>query len=84
MSMDGGDSSPLNASGVDFSNATQANDFLGEILDDSVFMMDSNMYARIFWYGIVVVIGMFGVAKIYFQAIAEQRYESRILILLLF
>ncbi len=44
--------SPLNASGIDFSNDTQASMFLGEILDDSQFQIDGNMYARNFWYGV--------------------------------
>jgi len=49
--------SPLNASGIDFSNSTQASIFLGEILDDAVFQVDGNMYARNFWYGVCAVIG---------------------------
>jgi ferric-chelate reductase len=49
--------SPLNASGIDFSNSTQASMFLGEILDDTVFQVDGNMYARNFWYGVCAVIG---------------------------
>ena len=49
---------PLDASGVDFSNATQASDFLGEILDDTVFQVDGNMYARCFWYGLCAVIAV--------------------------
>ena len=49
---------PLNASGIDFSNSTQASDFLGEILDDTVFQVDGNMYARNFWYGVCAVIAV--------------------------
>ncbi len=49
--------SPLNASGIDFSNSTQAAMFLGEILDDTQFQIDGNMYARNFWYGVCAVIG---------------------------
>lgn len=48
----------LNASGVDFSNDTQAMDFLGEILDDSDLQISGNAFARYFWYGVVVVIGI--------------------------
>ena len=47
---------PLNASGVDFSNSTQASMFLGEILDDTEFQVDGNMYARNFWFGVCAVI----------------------------
>ncbi|KAF8867297.1 putative FRE ferric reductase-like transmembrane component [Acephala macrosclerotiorum] len=48
--------SPLNASGIDFSNSTQASTFLGEILDDTEFQVEGNMYARNFWYGVCAVI----------------------------
>ena len=48
----------LDASGVDFSNDTQAMDFLGEILDDSDLQISGNAFARYFWYGVVVVIGI--------------------------
>jgi ferric-chelate reductase len=64
MSMPGGgdgDSSslvPLNDSGVDFSNYTQAFNFQQEILDDSILQVIANTYARAFWYGVVVVIAI--------------------------
>lgn len=56
----GSDSSTgaLTAAGVDFSNETQAMDFLADILDDSVLGVQGNQYARYFWYGVVVVIGI--------------------------
>ena len=50
--------SPLNASGIDFSNSTEASMFLGEILDDSQLQIDGNMYARNFWYGVCAVNGI--------------------------
>ena len=57
MSMGGASSdAPLNASGIDFSNSTDAATFLGEILDDTVFQVDGNMYARNFWFGVCAVI----------------------------
>lgn len=55
---DDGSTAPLTAAGVDFSNETQASDFLGQLLDDSDFQIDGNAMARRFWYGIVVVIGL--------------------------
>jgi len=67
MSMGGGGSSsltPLNDSGVDFSNFTQAYDFQQEILDDSILQVIANANARYFWYGIVVVIGIASLANI--------------------
>lgn len=60
-SSEGSSSTPLNSSGMDFSNRTQALDFLGQILDDSVFQVTGNQYARYFWYGVVVVIGIAGI-----------------------
>jgi hypothetical protein len=62
MPMGGGSSSsqltPLNDSGVDFSNWTQAFNFQQEILDDSIIQVIANYYARAFWYGVVVVIAI--------------------------
>jgi ferric-chelate reductase len=58
--------SSLNASGVDFSNSTEASVFLGEILDDSQFQIDGNMYARNFWYGVcafIVICAFFNFAQ---------------------
>jgi len=61
MPMDNGSPTtltPLNDSGVDFSNFTQAYNFQQEILDDTILQVIANGYARDFWYGIVVVIGI--------------------------
>ena len=75
MSGMGGDgSAPLNASGVDFSNATQAMDFLGAMLDDSVFQIDGNAQARNFWYGIVVVIGVAGISNAIWRGALKMRH----------
>lgn len=52
------DGSALNDTGFDFSNMTQAADFLGEILDDTVFQIDGNAAARHFWYGVCAVIAI--------------------------
>jgi hypothetical protein len=49
---------PLNDSGVEFSNFTQAYNFQQEILDDSILQVIANSYARYFWYGVAVVIGI--------------------------
>jgi ferric-chelate reductase len=52
MSMGGGSSSmtltPLNDSGVDFSNFTQAYNFQQEILDDTILQVIANEYATDF------------------------------------
>ncbi|KAK9364962.1 ferric reductase NAD binding domain-containing protein [Lipomyces kononenkoae] len=55
---------PLNDSGVDFSNETQAFDFLQLILDDTELQVIGNAYARAFWYGVVVVIGITAIFNI--------------------
>jgi len=57
----GGDSDsqmPLSATGVDFSNSTQASDFLDNLLDDSTLQVTGNQYARYFWYGVVAVVAI--------------------------
>ncbi|KIN01964.1 hypothetical protein OIDMADRAFT_161694 [Oidiodendron maius Zn] len=63
MDMGGGstDGAPLNATGVDFSDPDQAANFLGEILDDTVFQVDGNLHARYFWYGVCAVITAFAI-----------------------
>jgi hypothetical protein len=86
MDMDmGGGSMPtggLNASGIDFSNETQANMFLGEILDDSVFMVEANMYARDFWWGVCALIAAFGFFNIVQKGTEIARYVKRWIALL--
>lgn len=75
----GGDSSslPLNDTGVDFSNATQAMDFLGEILDDTEFQVDGNAFARDFWYGVVLVIGIAAIFNVVQRITLRMRYVSK-------
>lgn len=86
-SMSGSDSmTPLTTAGVDFSNATQAGDFLDDLLDDSVLQVTGNAYARYFWYGVVVVIGLATILNLFQyttlkirqrQAIKGQRDPAR-------
>ncbi|PQE11215.1 metalloreductase protein [Rutstroemia sp. NJR-2017a BVV2] len=70
------DGSALNASGIDFSNSTQAADFLGEILDDTVFQVDGNAAARHFWYGVCAVIALAGVANLLRRGKAVMRLRA--------
>ncbi|CAK7224397.1 ferric-chelate reductase Frp1 [Sporothrix curviconia] len=68
MDMDGmgsGDDSsmPLNATGVDFSNATQAFNFLQDILDDTTLQIDGSNAAKRFWYGVAAVVGLAAVCN---------------------
>ena len=83
MGMGGGSSSlaPLNASGVDFSNSTQAMDFLGAMLDDTVLQVDGNAFARYFWYGMAVVIGIAAIHNAAWRAILKMRQAPPITIL---
>lgn len=80
---------PLNDSGVDFSNQTQAFNFLQEILDDSYFQVVGNQYARYillieiscfelistryFWYGVVVFIGLATITNLLWKATFQAR-----------
>lgn len=77
MTMGGAPSdSPLNASGIDFSNSTQASTFLGEILDDTVFQVNANMYTRVFWYGVCSVIATCSFFNVVQKATFKIRYVS--------
>ena len=71
---DNSSSMPLNDTGVDFSNMTQAMDFLGEILNDTEFQVTGNAFARYFWYGIVVVIGIAAGFNIIQKTTLRMRY----------
>ncbi|TKA64962.1 hypothetical protein B0A55_09905 [Friedmanniomyces simplex] len=42
----------------DLSNATQAAEFLGEMLDDRILQHDAQRFSRYFWYGMVAFIGV--------------------------
>lgn len=76
MGMGMGDTSDggiLSAQGVDFSNETQAMDFLAALLDDTVLQVHGNQYARYFWYGVVVLIALFTLSNIYNKIIEKSR-----------
>lgn len=76
MDMGGGstDGAPLNATGVDFSDPDQAANFLGEILDDTVFQVDGNLHARYFWYGVCAVITAFAIFNMAQKSTSIIRY----------
>ncbi|KAK3112317.1 ferric-chelate reductase Frp1 [Teratosphaeriaceae sp. CCFEE 6253] len=57
-SMGGDSTGPLSASGVDFSDPDQAGEFLQALLNDDELKVIGNAYARYFWYGVVVVVGI--------------------------
>ncbi|KAK4543930.1 hypothetical protein LTR36_004704 [Oleoguttula mirabilis] len=60
MSMGDGDmpSGPLSTAGVNFSDPDQAADFLEDLLNDDQLKIIGNAYARYFWYGVAVAIGI--------------------------
>ena len=51
-------SGPVRPDRVDFSNQTQAAEFLEALLDDDELKIIGNAYARYFWYGVAVVLGL--------------------------
>ena len=76
MDMGGGDSSsgPLSATGVDFSDPDQASEFLEALLNDDQLKVIGNAYARYFWYGVIVVIGIASLFKIARWLTLQMRY----------
>ncbi|KAL7796675.1 ferric reductase NAD binding domain-containing protein [Trichoderma ceciliae] len=79
MDMDSGSpssSSPLTPAGVDFSNETQAFNFLQEILDDSTLGMVGNQYARYFWYGVLVVVGITTLCNMTQRSVLRMRLRA--------
>ncbi|KAJ5489374.1 hypothetical protein N7539_004264 [Penicillium diatomitis] len=62
--------------GVDFSNTTDASNFLGDLLDDSVFQIDGNARARYFWYGISALIGVIAIFNLAWRVNLRQRRRS--------
>lgn len=66
----------LNASGVDFSNRTQAFDFLLELLDDTVLQPIGTATAKKFWYGVGSVVGIAALCNITHKAILRARLRA--------
>ena len=64
----------LNATGVDFSNDTQAMDFLKAMLNDTEFQIVGNTHARYFWYGVIVIITLVALHNIILEAGLFMRY----------
>lgn len=64
MDMDSGMSGGpgLTDEGLDMSNYTVASDFLAALLDDTTLQQTDYAIARAFWYGIVIVIVLVGIA----------------------
>lgn len=63
----------LSTAGLDMSNVTVQSDFLAQLLDDTELQVIANSYARRFWYGVVVVIGLAGLFNIIMRARSHSR-----------
>lgn len=81
---DGSPAMPLNASGVDFANQTQAYNFLQELLNDTLFQPAGTSAARKFWYGVVVVVGVAALHNITWKATQRARLASKTPCIVLF
>lgn len=83
MEMGGGSSSstPLTSAGVDFGNATQAADFLAAMLDDTVYQVQGNQYARYFYYCVVVIIALLAISNAYIKMFEKIRLVVNTLLL---
>jgi hypothetical protein len=69
----------LSDAGLDMSNYTVANDFLAEILDDTLLQPFDYAVARAFWYGIVIVIAIAAICNLTTRAILHFRYVDPLL-----
>ncbi|KAJ5656311.1 hypothetical protein N7507_008261 [Penicillium longicatenatum] len=78
MNMDSGMSGgpDLTDEGLDMSNYTVASDFLSALLDDSALQQTDYAIARAFWYGIVIVIVLVGIAHWTQWAILKLRLRA--------
>ncbi|KAJ6005940.1 hypothetical protein N7451_003884 [Penicillium sp. IBT 35674x] len=78
MDMDSGMSGgpDLTDEGLDMSNYTVASDFLDALLDDTTLQQTDYAIARAFWYGIVIVIVLVGIAHWTQWAILKLRLRA--------
>lgn len=60
----GGGSGPLSSKGVDFSNETQAAEFLEALLNDDELKIVGSAYARYFWYGVAVAVAIAAIVNL--------------------
>lgn len=70
---------PLSPKGVDFSNQTQAEDFLGDLLNDDELKVVGNAYARYFWYGVAVAVTIATISNLTRRLILRARSVDAIL-----
>ncbi|RHZ47671.1 hypothetical protein CDV55_100445 [Aspergillus turcosus] len=67
----------LSSDGVDFSNITDASNFLGDLLDDTDYQVDGNARARYFWYGIAALIGVTAIGNLAWRLdLRSRKYGS--------
>jgi ferric-chelate reductase len=65
---------PLYPTGYNLSDAAQAMAFLSQILDDGILQISGEEYARNFWYGVVVVIGLAAIVNLIWRLKLKLRY----------
>ncbi|KAI2790215.1 hypothetical protein POX_d05721 [Penicillium oxalicum] len=63
--------------GADFTNVTEASNFLGELLDDTVFQINGNARARYFWYGVSAFIGVVAIFNLAWRLELRRRRFSK-------
>ncbi|CAK3759633.1 Ferric cupric reductase transmembrane component 7 [Lecanosticta acicola] len=76
MDMGGASSAPLSPDGVDFSNTTQAAEFLDQLLDDDELKVIGNNYAKYFWYGVVAAVGVAAVFNLLRWWVLQMRLRE--------
>jgi len=60
-------SDPLSTAGLDMGNGSVQMDFLTALLDDTELQVISNFYARSFWFGVVVVVGIAALLNLFLR-----------------
>ena len=66
----------ISTDGIDMSDPDIQMDWLMAVLNDTCLQVWSNKYAKGFWYGIVTVIGLFTLARVFTWAKLTSRYVS--------
>ena len=69
---------PLYPTGYNLTDATQAMDFLSQMLNDSILQICGEEYARNFWYGVVAVIGLAAILNLVWRVKLKLRYLTPI------
>ncbi|KAN0108767.1 Ferric reductase NAD binding domain containing protein [Hyaloscypha variabilis] len=65
-------SDPLSTAGLNMGNGSVQMDFLTALLDDTELQVISNFYARSFWFGTIVVIGIATLLNLFLRSAASN------------